>query len=82
MPSLQGWLTPSVKYEAEDNRLTIFVPNLMALEYCRLKQESISEYFLQKYGLQIKPYGKLKKFLTRMLVLIRKLKNKNTLKKF
>jgi len=60
MPSLQGWLTPSVKYEAEDNRLTIFVPNLMALEYCRLKQESISEYFLQKYGLQIKTIWEVK----------------------
>lgn len=54
LPSLQGWLHPSVKHELEDNRLTFFVPNLAAMEYCRSKQATIERYFNQKFGLQIK----------------------------
>ncbi len=54
VPSLKGWLNTSVKYEVEEDKLTFFVPNLMAMDYCRLKQESIEDYFLKKYGLKVR----------------------------
>jgi len=54
VPSLKGWLTSSGKYEVEENRLTLFVPNVMAMEYCLLKKESIENYFNEKYGLKIR----------------------------
>ena len=54
VPSIKGWIHSSVKYEVKDNRLTIIVPNVMAMEYCCTKQENIEKYFYQKYGLQIK----------------------------
>lgn len=54
LPSLKGWLHPAVKYEIEENQLTFFVPNLVAMEYCRLKQDNIERYFYQKYGLKMK----------------------------
>lgn len=54
VPSLKGWLNPGVRYEPEGDGLTFFLPNLMALEYCRLKQEVIQDYFKQKYNLKIK----------------------------
>jgi len=54
IPSLKGWLNTSGKYEVEEDRLTIFVPNMMAMEYCKLKQKNIEDYFLEKYGIKIK----------------------------
>ena len=54
IPSLQGWFQAGLKYEVDDNRLTLFVPNFMALEYCRLKQKSIENYFWQRFALQVR----------------------------
>ncbi len=63
IPSLKGWLNPAVRYEVRENRLKFFVPNLMAMEYCRLKQNNIERYFLHKYGLQIKVLWEIDEFL-------------------
>ncbi|NLI93284.1 MAG: PolC-type DNA polymerase III [Peptococcaceae bacterium] len=54
VPSLKGWLNSPGKYEAEEDRLTIFVPHITALEYCKLKQNSVENYFQEKYGMRIK----------------------------
>jgi DNA polymerase-3 subunit alpha (Gram-positive type) len=54
IPSLKGWLNSSGKYEAEEDKLTLFVPNVTALEYCKPKQSGIEIYFLEKYGLPIR----------------------------
>ncbi|WP_443112479.1 PolC-type DNA polymerase III [Dehalobacter sp. DCM] len=54
VPSLKVWLNASIRYEVIENRLTFFVANQMALEYCRMKQESIEDCFSQKYGLDTK----------------------------
>lgn len=54
IPSIKGWLNPGARYLIEESRITFFVPNMMALDYCRLKQDNIESYFLQKYGLKVK----------------------------
>lgn len=54
VPSLKGWINPSARYEIEENRFTFFLPNLMAMELCRLKQDYIESYLLQKYNLKIR----------------------------
>lgn len=54
VPSLKGWLNPAVKYELEEDRLTIFVPNLLAMEYCRLKQDTIEAYLKEKFDQKIR----------------------------
>ncbi|NLL52059.1 MAG: PolC-type DNA polymerase III [Peptococcaceae bacterium] len=59
IPSLKGWLQAGLKYEVEDNKLTLFVPNIMAREYCRLKQENIESYFWQKFALQVKLFWEI-----------------------
>ncbi len=40
-PSLKGWIHSGLKYEAEDHRLTLFVPSAMALEYCRSSRTAL-----------------------------------------
>lgn len=54
VPSLKVWLSTSIRYEVAGNRLTFFVPNLMAMEYCKIKQDSIEACFRQKYNQEIK----------------------------
>jgi len=54
IPSLKGWLNDSAKFEIEGNRLRLFVPNEVTMEYCRQKQNQIENYFAEKYGLAVK----------------------------
>ena len=54
LPSLRGWLNSEVRYETEENRLVFFVPNFMAMEYCRSKTTAIEDYFRDRYGLTVK----------------------------
>ncbi len=54
VPSLRGWLNSDVRYETEKNRLTLFVPNLMAMEHCQMKSDIIEDYFKNKYRLTAK----------------------------
>lgn len=51
VPSLRGWLNSDVRYETEENRLTLFVPNLMAMDHCQTKSDIIADYFKDKYRL-------------------------------
>jgi len=53
-PSLKGWLSPEIKPDVQGNVIIFFVPNKMALEYCKLKQENIRDYFYNEYGLEPK----------------------------
>ncbi|NLP43052.1 MAG: PolC-type DNA polymerase III [Peptococcaceae bacterium] len=53
-PSLKGWLNPEVKPDIQGDVITFFVPNEMAFEYCKLKQENIKDFFHTKYGLEPK----------------------------
>jgi len=54
VPSLKGWLNSEARYEVEENRLVLFVPNLMAMEYCQTKKDIIEDYFKDKYRLTVK----------------------------
>lgn len=49
-PSLSGWINPSTRYEVHGNKLTLFVPSIMALEYCRSKQDALHAYFVQQWA--------------------------------
>ncbi len=59
VPSLKVWLNASVKYEVVKNRLTFFVPSMMAMEYCQLKQDSLESFFRQKYGLDARIFWEI-----------------------
>jgi DNA polymerase-3 subunit alpha (Gram-positive type) len=60
VPSLKGWLSTSESmYAVQEENLTIKLPSVMALEYCRLKQESIKNYFQENYGLEIKLFWEI-----------------------
>lgn len=59
VPSLKGWLNSDVRYEIEENRLTLFVPNLMAMDYCQTKKDTIEDYFKSKYQLTVKVFWEI-----------------------
>lgn len=59
VPSLKVWLNASVKYEVVKNRLTFFVPSMMAMEYCQLKQDSLESFFRQKYGVEARIFWEI-----------------------
>lgn len=54
LPMMKGWLGQETAYRIEAHCLIVGVPDMLNMEYFRLKQPVIEQYFQTKYGLQIK----------------------------
>lgn len=52
LPSLKGWLSEA-RYEVrEEEELHIFIPNVLGIEYFRLKKQVVEKYFKTRYRLE------------------------------
>ncbi|WP_206810235.1 PolC-type DNA polymerase III [Paradesulfitobacterium ferrireducens] len=54
LPAVQGWLGPDTRYEAEDDRLLLYVPNALGIEYFRAKHQVVENYFQTKFHLGVR----------------------------
>ena len=54
IPSLKGWLNSEPRYEVEEDKLILFVPTPMALDYCHSKGDVVEDYFLKRYKVSVR----------------------------
>lgn len=50
LPAMKGWLGEA-RFEVNDERLRLYVPNALGIEYLRTKQHVIEQYFKTRYRL-------------------------------
>ncbi|MDD2234037.1 MAG: PolC-type DNA polymerase III [Desulfitobacteriaceae bacterium] len=64
LPGMRGWLGAGTSYQVSGQKLIIYVPNELGVEYIQAKHQIVENYLLKKFGLKVAVFCELYSALT------------------